>query len=726
MDVKQTMNDSGQIVTYSAEYENYGGQPVYTVEDCRKDPQFQEPYVDVDEWKDTPVRHRYVHGGFRGTQMRFAFYFPEKDKYQGHFFQRMMPVQGDETVAQTQEGEEDVISFSVLHGAAFIDTNMGGLLDGGGDVSLVYRCCGAAAEYFRVLAKEMYHAGRAFGYVFGGSGGSLKTISCLESTEGIWDGGVPFVTASPMAMPSVFTVRAHAMRILRHKLEKIKDAIEPGGSGAPYAELNEEEAAALKEAELMGFPMKTWCEYDSIGEGALPVLYPAIPQLDPTYFDDFWTKPGYLGTEENSSAVRDRIHFETVITSIVHPELGLMTVADTVDEKNACGVDEAWKKELPKGKILPAFVLEHMEVPENYAKGLTIRFLDGALEGQSFQAAWLGENRIVPEPDMSGRDLVHLMKKVQPGTRILLDNSNYIAVQTYHRHQVPGPEYHPWDQFREENGNPVYPQRDVMVGPILAVSGAGAVQSGNVHGKVIILESLMDESAFPWQADWYRGAIVRAKGLQTKEAEDAELRLYYMENCMHTDCEEGNGGDHQHIVSYLGALYQALLDLSDWVEKGIAPAASSSYSLNGGQVLVSDRAAERKGVQPIVTLTAESVTGKKAGSGAGYAIPEGKLLVKTGEPVKFRVEVQLPEGAGTLEEVTWSFEGTDDFVRMEEPGESVVQADGTGMAVCECSYTFTHPGTYFPVVRAASNRHAGDAFTRVRNLARIRIIAEKE
>jgi len=41
------------------------------------DPKLKEPYIDVDEWRDKPVRHRYVHGGFKGTTARFAFYFAE-------------------------------------------------------------------------------------------------------------------------------------------------------------------------------------------------------------------------------------------------------------------------------------------------------------------------------------------------------------------------------------------------------------------------------------------------------------------------------------------------------------------------------------------------------------------------------------------------------------------------------------------------------------------------
>ena len=42
-----------------------------------KDTLFKVPFIDVDEWRDKPVRHRYVHGGFEGTTARFSFYFPQ-------------------------------------------------------------------------------------------------------------------------------------------------------------------------------------------------------------------------------------------------------------------------------------------------------------------------------------------------------------------------------------------------------------------------------------------------------------------------------------------------------------------------------------------------------------------------------------------------------------------------------------------------------------------------
>lgn len=550
--------------------------------DAAGDGQFANPYIDIDEWRNEPVRHRYVHGGFRGTETKFCFYYPEKEKFRNRFFHFLMPVQGPETSVQGCQGEEDMIGFSILHGAYLVQTNMGGVVNGGGDDTLMYRCSANAAQYSRKLAEEMYGCERPYGYVYGGSGGGFKTMSCAECTAGIWDGAVPFVIGSPMAMPNVFTARVHAMRVLRNRMEQIVDAIEPGGSGDPYAVLNEEEADALREVTAIGFPMETWTVWESLGDGALPVLYPAIPAMDPTYFTDFWTKEGYLGTEPNSSAVRDRIRYETEITAVRHPEKVLSGIAESIDEGNSYGVDEAWKHQIGKTGKMPVLRLKEFPLPEEgepYARGLTLRFLSGELEGTTIPIIWAGYDCVTGEADASGRDIAVLLKQAKAGDKVQIDNSDYIAVQTYHRHQVPGPEFHAWDFFRDENGRPKYPQRPFLVAPLIAKGGAGGIQEGTPNCKMIVLESHMDESAFAWQADWYRKKIMEQSGTDG----NGIMRLWMMEHCMHTDCEEGNGGDHQHIVSYLGALHQALLDLSDWVERGIEPPATSNYTMNGGQ-----------------------------------------------------------------------------------------------------------------------------------------------
>src|SRR5690242_19606230 len=51
------------------------GGPTLNLDDLR-DPFFGPPFVDIDEWRDEPVRMRYVHGGFADTDTRFSFYFP--------------------------------------------------------------------------------------------------------------------------------------------------------------------------------------------------------------------------------------------------------------------------------------------------------------------------------------------------------------------------------------------------------------------------------------------------------------------------------------------------------------------------------------------------------------------------------------------------------------------------------------------------------------------------
>jgi len=61
----------------------------------------------------------------------------------------------------------------------------------------------------------------------------------------------------------------------------------------------------------------------------------------------------------------------------------------------------------------------------------------------------------------------------------LIDNSNYLAVQTYHRHKVPTPDYYPWNQYRGTDGKPIYPQRAILLGPQFARGAAGSIRPEN-------------------------------------------------------------------------------------------------------------------------------------------------------------------------------------------------------------------------------------------------------
>src|SRR5690606_39923312 len=52
---------------------------------------FGKPYIDRDEWRETPYPHRNIHGGFADCDTRLTFYFPPASDYQSRMFQ---PIEG--------------------------------------------------------------------------------------------------------------------------------------------------------------------------------------------------------------------------------------------------------------------------------------------------------------------------------------------------------------------------------------------------------------------------------------------------------------------------------------------------------------------------------------------------------------------------------------------------------------------------------------------------------
>src|SRR5690606_35304355 len=102
------------------------------------DPLFVDPYVDVDEWRNEPVRHRYVHGGFRNTDLRFSRYLPPAGQYQGRFFHPLMHIAGEENAApkvRLAGLDGDSIGFAAASGGYLGESNMGSkLMLGPGDI----------------------------------------------------------------------------------------------------------------------------------------------------------------------------------------------------------------------------------------------------------------------------------------------------------------------------------------------------------------------------------------------------------------------------------------------------------------------------------------------------------------------------------------------------------------------------------------------------------------
>jgi hypothetical protein len=670
-----------------------------------KDTLFKKPYIDIDEWRDVPVHHQYVHGGFKGTETFFSYYFPSKEQYQGRFYQYITPVPDNENLSQGATGEEDKISFSIASGAYFIETNGGGKIDFAKprintDPTIgAYRANAASAQFSRVVAMEIYEGKRPFGYAFGGSGGAYRTIGGLESTEGVWDGVVPYVVGSPMAIPNVFTVRMYAMQLLKDKFPQIIDAVEPGGSGDMYAGLNEEEKSVLREVTGMGFPPKSWFGYKEMGIHGFLVLYQGVVAADRKYFnDDFWNVPGYRGFNPPASLLKARIQKVSRIRMGIPVDQAVnIGLIEPISDSERGTADLAWKSTGGKPGAMPvAFQLEEM-LPDVDFLGGDLIIKSGDASGKSLQLTKIEGDKVVLGPADPG-----VLVLIKTGDEVQVDNSSFLAVQTYHRHQDPGLQYKVWDQFRDPNGKPIYPQRPMLIGPLFTWAAAGVMPKGKFKGKMIVLSSLWDREAFPWQADWYRERVKENLGANT----DNSFRLWYTDHALHGDLSKQE--DPTRTISYLGVLQQALRDLGDWVEKGIEPPATTNYKIEDGQVVISNTANDRNGIQPVVTL--------KANGGA-------RADVKTGEPVTFSAVVEVPPLAGKVVAADWDFEGDGTF---PVAGKFWLTDKKGASAILNTTYKFSRPGIYFVTLRAVSQRQ-GDAktpFANVQNLDRVRVVVK--
>ncbi len=649
------------------------------------DPVFSAPFVDVDEERTAPWPHRYIHGGFHGTDTRFSYYLPPEALYEGRFFQHVTPTPLSENLAQRPAPGEDKVGFAHASGGYFVETNGGGPNAAqtalGEDQSLgAFRANAAAARFSRVIASIVYREHRPYGYLYGGSGGGYRTIGAAENTIGVWDGFVPYVIGSPLAIPNMFTVRMQAQRVLRDAFPRIVDAYDAGGD--PEAlELTSHEREAFDEATRMGFPPRSWFGWQTMGMHAFSVLYPGIMMADPSYTSDFWSTSGYRGADPDSTECTDRIHLKTTITELIYAReapTGLGKIG---------GVDEAFKQHNAEGDDVIGFCLA--DRPEGWLLGAeaTVSSEDGASHVLRLSGVDGDVARLEPGQDTRGLSV---------GGEVMLDNGSFIALQSYHRHQVPPERFPAWEQFRDQNGTPLFPQRPFLVGPSFTANAAGTIPTGRITGKMIVVSCLLDREAFPWQADWYRREVQEHLGDEAAN----NFRLWYVDHALHGDDAEQEFPTR--TVPYTGVLETALRRLAAWVERSEDPGDSTRYEIDEAQVTVPSSANERLGVQPAVTLT---VNGAQ----------RTEIAIK--EPVRLEVKATTPPRGGHIVAIAWDEHG-DDVLGSEIPVEPTT-AHREAREV-----SFETPGTYIVAVRATAQTDgdASDSFARVSDLARARIL----
>lgn len=459
-----------------------------------------------------------------------------------------------------------------------------------------------------------------------------------------------------------------------------------------YANLNDEERAALREVTQMGFPPRAWFDVERIAFGYTGVfssLIDFIIQGDPQYFDDFWTKPGYLGADPTQSLLDARVQQATRISELIMP-----------DEARRMGLPLTMSGgQSDSGQNFPA-ALRLEKLPDKELRGASLIIKSGGAQGAVLYVAGRVDDVVMVG---FGAGSLEALGALQVGDALEIDNSVYLAAQTYHRHQDPGPEFSAWDPFRAADGSPLYPQRPHSLTESSQRAGDEARQSGAFDGKMIVMHAMMDEAAYPWMADWYRARVEATQGAQF----DDKYRLYYVDHAMHTSRDYSQDTLHPatqtRIISYQGVLQQALRDLVLWVEKGVAPPPSTRYKVRDGQVVLPATSAERKGIQPLVSLRVNN---------------DLRVDARVGEELTFRGEADVPSGAGVLVAAEWDFEGEGDY-----PVKSAAAAPAEHLVIEE-RYTFSKAGTYFPVLKVAASRDGRDdsPYARPENIARVRVV----
>jgi hypothetical protein len=678
------------------------------------DPFFGQPFIDVDEERDTPVPHRHIHGGFQGTDTRFRFYFPPADAgYSGRMFNPLSGANGGTEDFFGSDAGEAIggLSMSVRLGGYMIESNQGHIGDeldpkGGDDPTLYgHRASAEVARFSKHVAAQIYGEPPHHSYVFGGSGGGRRSPLCLENAPDAYDGAVPFMGGGEVAehgnnrfckgsLAISFAPMFNAQRILRDKLDDIVDATAPGGSGNPFVGLDTHQREELAALYRLGYPRgdefmigqlmgQTWW-WSSMAD----LFY----EQEPDYFDSFWTKPGYIGHDMPQLVADDRIDVTLTVDRVV-------TVAElTEDPKFSAPEYRHILTMVPFFTYPPDFpiAIEVQGIGSGYRMGTGVRVLNGRASGRQLYVTQYGGDLLFC--DGRGENSNLRFTDVRPGDDVHIDNRLFLAYCYYHRHHIftDMPEY----DFLSLDGNPIYPQH-----PLADMSPFGGQQySAQFKGKLIWVQHTHDNSLWPAQAMVYANGVLRAQG---EQGANERFRLRWTEHAEHVPpvflpSAPGRAAN-TWLIDYAPVIEQTLKDVVDWVEKGIEPAATN-FDYRDGKVTLPRTAAERAGIQPVVSVLANG---------------ELRAEVRAGEPVTLEAHTEVPPEAGSVVSVEWDFDGSGTFPFSHD------EVDGTARELTvSTNHTFDRPGTYFVTARVCSHRDGDINATsrRIPNVAQARVI----
>ena len=215
-----------------------GGKAMAKPIELYADPLYTKPYLDKDEWRDKPIRHRYVHKRLHhGTDLRFSMYFPPKEHYQGRFFPPVMHIAGDENVAPSGR-------LAGLDGDVDFVCGRKRCLSGGDPTKALFKMLGPTG-YHR------FQGERGDGAVWPDTGGArctaitgltvtftgvaadpIRPLHVSKTPTGSGTAVCLLSTARRCRCPTCSPSRRTRLRVLDGKFEQIVDALEQNSTAA--------------------------------------------------------------------------------------------------------------------------------------------------------------------------------------------------------------------------------------------------------------------------------------------------------------------------------------------------------------------------------------------------------------------------------------------------------------------------------------------------------------
>jgi hypothetical protein len=586
-------------------------------------------------------------------QQNYVFRFPAKEYWRNRSFEQQHPTGGgqvDNRMAFTNS------AFSVNWMSASVANAVAS-----------HRHEAAATKVAKAYANRLYgNSAKIYSYFWGCSGGGIVSMAAAENTTGVWD-GVEVQCMGPTGVGNYHSFHWQAlytMAIPQSMRDAIAAAAVPGGTGDIYAGLNEEEKSVLNEFLAAGYPLPV------IGNHfkglALPLVPPTgIRMADPTYEDDFWSTPGYAGVDPPNYLKAAYVDGWATITDITRDAAGAPTAIQfdpaTVPALGTTGDAylEFWVYG-PDGKTRLIDPTRPVGSPDQPRFSLQGKF---DLAKDLLTLTGTNKDSFGGVSPITNRPL--LLNALKVGSKVRINNRFILAMYFYPRYSnIPGARS--YDQYRNADGSAKYPQRkdiSVLARANYSTMG-GRVETGAIKTKVMIIEGRGDNLSWPLFNASYAQSIQRTLG--AAKASDM-MRFYLHDNGRHAV----GGGEP-------GIFQQSIQDLMAWVEKGIAPPPSTSYTIRNGQVIPPDYAAERHGLQPVMSFTANGVA---------------RAMVGVNQPVNLVAKLEMPPMTGQIVQYNWTISGTADPMTVVDKPQPLVNVNRT--------ITFDKPGTY--VVRLTVN-----------------------